>query len=155
MGQEIERKWLVASLPKDMEHYPHTDIIQGYLCLNPVIRARKDGDTYYLTYKGRGTICREEYNLPLGKQAFENLIAKCEGIIIDKTRYQIPLPRGLTAELDVFHGVYEGRVYIEVEFESLEDAEEFTAPDWFGEEVTGKPGYSNAELSMPNALILS
>lgn len=147
MGYEIERKWLVRSLPEEMEHFPHIDIIQGYLCTNPVIRPRKDGDSYYLTYKGKGTISREEYNLPLTKEAFESLIAKCDGIIINKIRYLIPLPNGLTAELDIFHGVYEGRVYVEVEFESLEEAEDFTAPDWFGEEVTGKPGYSNAELS--------
>ena len=147
MGQEIERKWLVKACPDEIDSYAHTDIIQGYLCREPVIRPRKDGDTYYLTYKGSGMLCREEYNLALTKEAFDKLIAKCDGIIIDKTRYRIPFQGGLTAELDVFHGVHEGRVYVEVEFGSIEAAEAFAAPDWFGEEVTGKPGYSNADLA--------
>lgn len=151
MGQEIERKWLVASIPADIEHFPHTDIIQGYLCFDPVIRPRRDGDRYYLTYKGKGTLSREEYNLELTESAFNLLITKCEGILIEKTRYRIPLTDGLTAELDVFHGVYEGRIYVEVEFESLEAAHQFIAPDWFGEEVTGKPGYSNVALASGKA----
>ncbi len=151
MGQEIERKWLIVSMPKDIEHFPHTDIVQGYLCFNPVIRPRRDGNDYYLTYKGKGTLSREEYNLTLTKAAFEQLLPKCEGVLIDKTRYRIPLTEGLTAELDIFHGRYEGRVYVEVEFESIEAAERFAAPDWFGEEVTGKPGFSNADLALEKA----
>lgn len=151
MGREIERKWLVASIPEAIERFPHTDMVQGYLCFNPVIRPRRDGDNYYLTYKGSGALSREEYNLPLTEEAFRQLIVKCEGLLIDKTRYRIPLEHGLTAELDIFHGVYAGRVYVEVEFQSVDEAVDFTAPEWFGEEVTGRTGYSNAELAQGKA----
>lgn len=147
MGLEIERKWLAGSIPDNIAQYPHTDIAQGYLCTDPVVRVRKDGDSYYLTYKGKGNICREEYNLPLTSDAYNTLIGKCDGIVIDKTRYRIPIDGDLTAELDIFHGTYEGLIYIEVEFDSKEKAEAFVAPDWFGREVTGISGYSNAELA--------
>ena len=149
MGKEIERKWLVDHLPNNIETYNYTDIVQWYLCVDPVIRVRKDGEEYYLTYKGKGEIEREEYNLPLKAEAFENLLLKCDGIILEKRRYRIPVSEGkYTAELDIFKGAYKGLLYIEVEFENTERANEFTVPDWFGEEVTGKPGFSNSELAM-------
>ena len=91
MGKEIERKWLVDHLPNNMGTYPYTDIVQGYLCVDPVIRVRKDGEEYYLTYKGKGELEREEYNLPLKAEAFENLLLKCDGIILEKRRYSIPI----------------------------------------------------------------
>ena len=117
--------------------------------MEPVIRVRKDGEAYYLTYKGNGKFEREEYNLPLNAAAFENLLLKCDGIILEKRRYRIPLSEGKrTAELDIFKGAYKGLLYVEVEFEDTEEASEFKAPDWFGEEVTGKPGFSNSELAM-------
>ena len=149
MGKEIERKWLVDHLPNNMGTYPYTDIVQGYLCVDPVIRVRKDGEEYYLTYKGNGELEREEYNLLLKAEAFENLLLKCDGIILEKRRYRIPVSEGkYTAELDIFKGAYKGLLYVEVEFENTEEASEFTAPDWFGEEATGKPGFSNSELAM-------
>jgi CYTH domain-containing protein len=35
----------------------------------------------------------------------------------------------------------------EVEFETREEAEAFTAPDWFGEDVTFTGEYQNSQLS--------
>lgn len=149
MGKEIERKWLVERLPDNMEAYSYTDIVQGYLCTEPVIRVRKDGKAYYLTYKGEGELEREEYNLPLKAGAFQNLLLKCDGIILEKRRYLVPVCDGkYTAELDVFKGAYKGLLYVEVEFKDVDEAKAFTALDWFGEEVTGKPGFSNSELAM-------
>lgn len=151
MGQEIERKWLLAEMPAPsvMNKAVCRPIVQGYLCTSPVVRIRRDGDRYYLTYKGKGTLEREEYNLPLTEEAFSHLCSKCDGIILRKDRYEIPLQdsEGLVAELDVFHGNYEGLCYVEVEFQSREQAEGFRAPGWFGREVTEEPGYSNAALS--------
>ena len=37
---------------------------------------------------------------------------------------------------------------VEVEFNSLEEAEAFIPPAWFGEEVTGNKQYSNAQLAL-------
>ena len=147
MGLEIERKWLIEHIPDNISQYPHTDIVQGYLCTNPVVRVRRDGESCYLTYKGKGAVFREEYNLPLTLEACNTLLEKCDGILIEKTRYRISMDKGLVAELDIFHGIYEGRVYVEVEFESTEYADAFDVPEWFGTEVTGMDGYSNADLA--------
>ena len=76
---EIERKFVPVKLPDNLESYPHTRIEQGYLCTTPVVRVRRDGDSYYMTYKGAGMMVREEYNLPLTKEAYEHLIVKADG----------------------------------------------------------------------------
>ena len=64
---EIERKYLIDRLPENLEQYDCQHIEQGYLNTDPVVRVRRDNDDYYLTYKGKGLLSREEYNLPLNK----------------------------------------------------------------------------------------
>lgn len=51
---EIERKFLVAQLPDNLDNYNCRYIEQGYLSTKPVVRVRRDNDDYYLTYKGSG-----------------------------------------------------------------------------------------------------
>ena len=142
---EIERKFLVGALP-DLTGRKKREIVQGYLSVNPVVRIRKDAGEYYLTYKGGGMMVREEFNLPLTEEAFRRLIEKRDGRLIEKTRYEIPLSDGLTAELDLFHGAHEGLTLIEVEFPTREEAVRFIPPEWFGEDVTGRPEYHNSNL---------
>lgn len=144
---EIERKYLLRSLPSTPEQYAHAELEQAYLCTDPVLRVRKDGDQFYFTYKGKGFLAREEYNLPLNQEAYEHLKTKADGRILTKTRYRIPLANSLTAELDCFHGDLEGLSLVEVEFPDVKTSEEFIPPEWFGEEVTYKKDYSNSALS--------
>lgn len=147
MGKEIERKWLLRSVPEDLESYPHHVIEQGYLNTSPVVRIRRQDDTYILTYKGGGFLAREEYNLPLTKEAYEHLKTKIDGRLIAKTRYLIALPDGLMIELDHFTSPHEGLYLAEIEFPSVEAAESYTAPDWFGRDVTYDPAYHNSVMS--------
>ena len=144
---EIERKYLVRKLPENLEQYNKKKIAQGYLCTEPVVRIRRSNDDYYMTYKGDGLMVREEYNLPLTQEAYEHLRPKIDGLLIAKTRYLIPLGNKLTAELDVFEEDLNGLVIVEVEFNSVEEANAFHAPDWFGEDVTNSGKYHNSYLS--------
>ena len=146
---EIERKFLIKkqNLPQNLETYPFHRIEQGYLCTAPVVRIRKQDEDYFLTYKSKGLMTREEYNLPLTREAYEHLRNKADGIVLSKTRYLIPEKNGLTIELDVFHGVYEGLLLAEVEFSSEEEANAYLPPDWFGEDVTYSSKYHNSTLS--------
>lgn len=144
---EIERKFLVLSLPENLSSYPSHHIEQGYLCTEPVIRIRKHDDDCILTYKSKGLLCREEYNLPLTPQAYKHLKDKTDGLMIIKTRYYIPLEKGLTAELDLFHGAHTGLHLVEVEFSTEEEALSFSPPVWFGEDVTFSSAYHNSNLS--------
>lgn len=144
---EIERKYLVRKLPENLEQYNKKKIAQGYLCTEPVVRIRRSNNDYYMTYKGDGLMVREEYNLPLTQEAYEHLRPKIDGLLIAKTRYLIPLDNKLTAELDVFEEDLNGLVIVEVEFNSVEEANAFHAPDWFGEDVTNSGKYHNSHLS--------
>ena len=96
---EIERKYLIHTIPFDLSSFPFRTIEQGYLSTNPVVRIRKDNDRYELTYKSRGMMIREEHNLPLTAEGYEHLKTKIDGICIEKTRYMIPLSDSLTIEL--------------------------------------------------------
>ena len=51
------------------------------------------------------------------------------------------------AELDVYHGELTGLVTVEVEFSSLEEAESFSPPAWFGEDITEDKRYKNKNLA--------
>ena len=142
---EVERKFKVKTMP-DLNKYPKKIIEQGYLNTDPVLRVRQEDDHYYMTYKSKGFIEREEYNLPLNKEAYEHLIQKADGIVISKERYLIPYQK-FTIELDVFKKDLDGLVIAEVEFETLDEANAFNPPEWFGEDVTSDPAYSNSNLS--------
>lgn len=144
---EIEKKYLIDTLPENLNQYSFHIIEQGYLNTEPVVRIRRQDDEYYLTYKGKGMLVREEYNLPLNKESYQHLIQKADGNIITKKRYCIPYEEKYTIELDVFHGLFEGLILAEVEFPSVEDAERFYPPDWFGEDVTYNPKYHNSNMS--------
>ena len=143
---EIARKFLVKELPENPDRFETTLIEQGYLCTSPVVRVRRDGDDYVLTYKGKGMMAREEVNLPLTEDAYAVLIKKCDGALITKRRTRIPYGP-YTIELDRFLGRYEGLVIAEVEFPSEEEAKRFTPPDWFSEDVTFDVRYHNSYLS--------
>lgn len=144
---EIERKYLLAELP-DLKDYQFHEIEQAYLCTNPVVRVRREDESYYMTYKGGGMLAREEYNLPLTKDSYEHLKQKADGNVISKTRYLVPLEKErLMAEVDVFEAPFSPLVLVEVEFETEEQANAFVAPEWFGEDVTFDGRYHNSYMS--------
>ena len=138
---EIERKFLVTTPPENYEFFPCHEIEQAYLCTEPVVRVRKEDDTCYLTYKSKGLLAREEYNLPLTKEAYAHLLTK--------KRYLIPVPgrEDLTVEFDVFEGKFAGLMLAEIEFSSEEDAREFPPLPWFDRDVTWSGEYQNSRLS--------
>lgn len=145
---EIERKFLVDKIPEDLSAYEALKIEQAYLCTAPVVRVRRSNDDFYMTYKSKGLLAREEHNLPLTEEGYYHLLEKADGHVLTKTRYNIPIEgTALIIELDVFSGYYEGLVLAEVEFESEEEARAFIPPVWFGEDVTFSGRFQNSRLS--------
>ena len=112
---------------------------------------------------------REEYNLPINRQAYLHLREKADGRIIQKTRYVIPLDEvtdsspsqkeshlspqlrekgvSLFLELDIFKGDLAPLFLAEIEFPDEETARNYQAPDWLGEDVTHLSLYHNSTLS--------
>lgn len=142
---EIERKFTVKELP-DLSNYQYKRLTQAYLNTDPVIRIRREDEKYFLTYKGKGLLAREEHNLPLNAESFEHLLPKADGLIISKTRYLIPYENYLI-ELDIFDGDLAPLIMAEVEFESEDEAHAFVPPSWFDKDVTQDKRYHNSNLS--------
>lgn len=156
---EIEKKYRIRELPKDLDGYEKNEIEQGYLCADPVVRIRRSNEEYILTYKGKyvgdgakTAIVNNEIEMPLTKEGYEHLREKIDYFIIKKTRYLIPLGDGLTGELDVFHEKLEGLFFIEVEFKTEEEAGNFIPPTWFLEDVTFDKRFRNNYLMKINNL---
>ncbi|MCR5831966.1 MAG: CYTH domain-containing protein [Lachnospiraceae bacterium] len=148
---EIERKFTIKSLPDSLDSYDHHMIEQAYLTSEPTIRVRREDERYYMTYKGTGgansSLSHEEYNLPLTKQAYETLSSKADGNVIRKKRFLIPYGK-YTIELDIFDEPFKPLIIAEVEFPSVDEANAFTVPEWFDEDVTDRKEYRNAYLAL-------
>lgn len=147
---EIERKFLIrdlSSLPFHLEDYPHKKMEQGYLSTDPVVRVRKEDKEYILTYKSKGLMVREEYNLPLNEASYRHLVDKIDGRLIRKTRYVIPIDSGLAVELDVFEDDLAPLVLAEIEYPDEETARSHNVPGWLGEDVTFSTEYHNSVLA--------
>lgn len=156
---EIERKFTIKNLPDNLDSYDRHIISQAYLCADPVVRIRRSDDEYYMTYKGKGLMVREEYNLPLSKEAFDHLLPKADGNVISKTRYLIPLEspnftdgyilsndESLTIELDVFDEPIAPLIMAEIEFPNEEAATHYIPESWFDSDVTNNPKYHNSNM---------
>lgn len=148
MGQEIERKFLVASGAFKTAAAKETRITQGYLSSVPerTVRIRIKDDKGFITIKGIGDdsgASRFEWEKEMPLAEAEELLKICEPGVIDKTRYLIKAGDH-TFEVDEFHGENEGLVVAEVELKSKDD--QFERPGWLGTEVTGDVKYYNASL---------
>lgn len=144
---EIEKKYLLKHIPKDLDSYRHCEIEQGYLNREPVLRVRKKDDAFILTYKSKGMMIRQEEEFPLTEEAYLHLREKVDGRLISKTRYFIPY-KEYTIELDVFHEAMAPLVMAEVEFETKEQADGFVPPSWFSDEVTFENKYQNVNMAL-------
>lgn len=143
---EIERKFLVSTLP-DLKNLEAKRIEQGYINTDPVLRIRRMNDDYFFTFKSKGLLAREEFERPLSLEQYNTLKPKTMYNIIKKTRYIIPFSANEhPIELDIFEGKLKGLFIAEVEFDSLNEANTFSPPNWFGDEVTQDSRYHNSNL---------
>lgn len=147
MGLEIERKFLVAGEFRSSAKKA-TRITQGYLCSVPerTVRVRVKGEKGFITVKGIGSdsgASRFEWEKEIPVDEVKELLKICEPGVIDKTRYLVDCGNH-TFEVDEFYGDNEGLVVAEVELS--DENEEFSRPEWLGEEVTGDKKYYNSML---------
>ena len=137
MALEIERKYLVKSLPP---LGAGTRIVQGYLSFDPTVRVRLKGSHGRLTIKSRAEgIARSEYEYEIPASDAEEMFRLCKGALIEKTRYVLG-----RVELDIFSGDNEGLIVAEIELSSEDERVEL--PAWLGREVTELRRYYNSEL---------
>ena len=150
--REIERKWLVAQVPADAQRVPGERIDQGYLTdteFGAEVRLRRRGDRRFLTVKSGAGLQRGELEVELTEQQFDVLWPGTQGRRLEKTRRVIPTgSAGLNVELDEYSGELSGLWVAEVEFPDEPAARAFTAPAWFGPDVTDRAAYKNRSLAL-------
>lgn len=149
MHTEIERKFLVRSMPDGIEACERTDISQAYLALDPdgtEVRIREVKGERWLTVKRGSGVVRLECDVGLTPSQFQALWPLTEGRRIEKVRIDIPVG-DYTAELDIYVGALAGLLTVEVEFDTLEASRVFRPPPWFGAEITGDVCFLNNRLA--------
>jgi adenylate cyclase len=146
---EIERKFLVKSLPPGWKPASGSPIRQGYFSLRDQgveIRLREKASKCFITIKaGRGRVRLEE-EIPISRKRFETLWPLVRVASVAKKRYRIPRA-GRVIELDIYQGRRRGLMVAEVEFRSVGDAKAFQPPPWLGREITGNRRYANEYLA--------
>lgn len=149
MSLEIERKFLVKSIPDNLGDYEKLDISQGYIVAEKDIsvRVRKMNEKFIQAIKtGQGKI-REEVEIDLTEEQFNLLWPLTKGRVVNKTRYKIP-HGDLVFELDFYHGDLEGLVTLEVEFVSEDASLVWEPTEMFGKEITEDSRYVNQNLAI-------
>ena len=147
MGTEIERKWLIPALPGEHAGRRGERIRQGYVVIGAEgdeVRVRENESRAVLTVKSGHGLVRAETEIELSSAQFAALWETTEGRRVAKRR--INLDGGI--DVDVYDGDLTGLVVAEVEFDSEAAAHDFTAPDWFGTEVTEDRRYRNQQLAL-------
>lgn len=164
MPNEIERNWAIGEVSPDVLFHAATSVAikQAYLSVaddgNTEVRIRVTADTeggviigpkFTLTVKRGAGMVRDELEIPLLALHFDQLWEqnkKYHSGNIAKVRFYINYGDH-TVELDIYSGDLSGLKVAEVEFDSVEAAEAFVPPDWFGKEVTDDPQYRDSWLA--------
>ena len=153
--KEIEKKWLIKKedIPYNLNdtNVQRFEIKQTYLCFDPEMRVRdyNNGQSYEFTIKNNMSndgLIRDEVNINITKEQYDNLIIKQEGKTIHKTRYQL-YDDGQLVAIDIFHGDLDGLAYMEIEFKTEEESKSYKTPRWVIKDVTSDINYKNGHLA--------
>lgn len=151
---EIERKWLTNGWP-DAVPVRTLYMQQGYVTTAPAVRIRSHQEqgkqtSYILCFKGDGGLSRKEIETEISAELFEQLKDFIGKPMIGKEQRRYALANGLVLEANlVDEGLGSEFYYVEVEFESEEQALNWQPDEWLKEylvhEVTTEKGQSMAE----------
>ncbi len=153
--KEIERKWLINKddVPNNLNdsNMQIFEIKQTYICFDPEMRVRdyNNGQSYEFTMKNNMSIdglIRDEINIDITKEQYDNLVKKQEGATIYKTRYQFYDNEQIIA-IDIFHENLDGLAYMEIEFKTEEESRNYKEPQWVIKDVTSDINYKNGHLA--------
>lgn len=150
---EIERRFLVKRIPKNLERYNKSELLSGFIVIGDeeYYRVRNSDESYSMTYKkGTGGV-RVEMEMPINREMFGSLwrIIRPEYTSI-KTRYYIPHD-GHTIELNIYHGSLNG--FVNAEIELTHEDEKIDLPGWIGPEITDNKSLTNNLGKSPNKVL--
>lgn len=151
---EIERKFLMKplvaeSLLEKLGIKYKKEFIEQYY-ITPYSRMRQKGNLYIYTFKSGEGIVREEREKEISQKEYKKHSQEMIGRVIKKRRYSFEWD-SLIYELDIFEGSLEGLVYLEIEFESEDEARAYQLSKPFDtllyRDITLEKNMSNYALS--------
>jgi adenylate cyclase len=157
MSLEIERKFLLSKFPdvlvqKGTLHIrSEKRIEQTYLALDVTqeLRVRRIMDLitgeveFTHTFKRGNGLVREEIEYCISDKIYEQIVQAFDAVPLTKNR--ITAEWGdILIEIDCYDQIE--LIVVEVEFQSVEAATAFEAPDWFGQDISSEKQYSNKKL---------
>ena len=156
---EIERKWMVAGWPECLPLTETFEMDQGYLCVRPTVRIRREAKAggrtaYVLCFKGQADptgLVRQESETEAGETRGSPLADLIGKPLIAKERRSYALSGGLTLEVNEVDRGQPGQFfYAEIEYPTAEAARSWTPSAdgltaYLADEVTGRPGASMGE----------
>lgn len=155
---EIERKFLITdknAINNIIKNYTKKEIVQDYLYIDyfTAIRKRKivtgSIKKYFYTVKTMKTgLSVNEIEKEITQDEYDKLKLNLKYNSIIKDRYIIPYLENLKIEFDLFHGIYEGISFAEIEFKNEEEARNTKLPDWFEKDISNF--ITNSQMAMEN-----
>lgn len=154
MAMEIERKFLLEQYPQSLIDRGELVVLseqrihQTYLAMDDSqeIRVRQIEDldggalSYTHTFKNGNGLAREEVEVDITQSIYEQMVNAFGYVPLTKNRVTAEW-NSLRVEIDVYDQIR--LAVLEVEFDSMEEAEAFSAPAWFGRDISSERQYSN------------
>lgn len=157
MAVEIERKYLLDEYPTafiekgTLVVEKEQQIEQTYLALDgdQELRVRRIVDMqtgavdFTHTFKKGWGLSREEVEYSISEGLYEQVVKAHGAIPLTKRRVTARWGERII-EIDDYNQI--DLMVLEVEFPSLEDAEAFVPPAWFGKDISTEKQYSNKKV---------
>ncbi|MEI6532387.1 MAG: hypothetical protein WCO06_00965 [Candidatus Roizmanbacteria bacterium] len=145
MKLSITKKYLVKDLP-NISNINKDTYERYYLFISKsaVIRVQKINDAYELERKvNQNDLIREGNIMQITKEEFDILKEYAKQHII---RDSYLIQENPKIVIRIYHGDFEGLKRIEVNFKTLEEANDSSPLIWFGKEITGTPLAQDGQL---------
>lgn len=138
---ELEKTYLLKYFPEDIKEEQSIEIFDTYIpksADHSILRIRKKGEIYEITKKqpinSNDSSEQQEHTISLSREEFLEF-ANVEGKKLHKIRYIYPCGKN-TAEIDIYQDDFKGLVFVDFEFKTSEEKNEFLMPDFCLAEIT-------------------
>lgn len=111
-------------------------------------RYRKKGNNFFHTLKKdtSDSMIREEIETKCTEEEYELNKGRIVGSVISKTRYVVPFEEK-NLEVDIYKSYLSGLAVVEIEFKDEKEANDYSIPSCFGDEITDDLRYRNQQLA--------
>ncbi len=149
LSSEIERKFILRSLPPELEIAKGRLIKKGFLSVEPdrEVHLQSIEDRFFLTAMTGHGLSRGELETEITRVQFLSLWPLTSGRRIEKLRFEYTLDKQLF-HIDIFQAELDGLRLAETEFANVQNSRQFMASPFFGDEITDDWRFTDKMLAM-------